>query len=635
MCSSDLHVVRASSLRAFAEAHANGAARSAVPAVAGELRDSYGYLWTLQGTFGTRAHQKRRNAAAERLLVRDVEPWLAFARWRNAADRRALLDAAWRSLLLCHPHDTLCGCSTDEVARAMDGRLDEAFAQGEGLRDDALLDLIGHDRDLARAQRDAWRPMTVVRNAAARARGGVAQLRLTAFLSDVKVGANASPGAVMTASATLPALDGVRCVQVLGKREVHERTEAPRHYPDNDLVMAYDVLAWVPPVPAYGVASHAHAGRTRRQLPEHAATVMNGTASNGRVSVRVGADGTVEFRDLATGRTVTNLLAWESRTDRGDLYTPSLREPRLTPRFRGARVAHRGPLRASLETRWSFGGGHERIDVRVTFSVDADAPFVRVQVQGTSRVSDHRLRLGFRSDVSSPRVMADAMFGPVPRAMPAVSPSDAEFERPHETQPLHRYVTASADALGFTTFSDGLAEYGVAPDGTTFVTLVRSVGELSRNDMPERPGHAGWPTPTPEAQCHGPFEAAFAVMAHEAWSDAVAALVERTADDVLLPLTGVTLRSALHVPDAMAGAALEGDGLACEAVKPSDDGDWIVLRCRNVTPVERRGAWTLGVPVSVAQRARLDETPIDELSVSDGRIEFTAPAHSVTTVLVR
>ena len=170
--------VRASSLRAFVEAHADGAARNAVPTVAGELRDSYGYLWTLQGTFGTRAHQKRRNAAAERLLVRDVEPWLVFARWRNAADRRALLDAAWRSLLLCHPHDTLCGCSTDEVARAMDTRLDEAFAQGEGLRDDALLDLIGHDRDLARTQRDAWTPMTVIRNAAARARGGVARLRL-------------------------------------------------------------------------------------------------------------------------------------------------------------------------------------------------------------------------------------------------------------------------------------------------------------------------------------------------------------------------------------------------------------------------------------------------------------------------
>ena len=111
--------------------------------------------------------------------------------------------------------------------------------------------------------------------------------------------------------------------------------------------------------------------------------------------------------------------------------------------------------------------------------------------------------------------------------------------------------------------------------------------------------------------------AAFAVMAHDAWSDAVAALVERTADDVLLPLTGATLRSALHLPDAIADAALEGDGLACEAVKPSDDGDWIVLRCRNVTSVERRGAWTLGVPVSMAQLARLDVDALIDSLVDD------------------
>lgn len=629
------HVVRGSSLRAFVAAHVTSAGRRHVPTVTGELRDSYGYLWTLQGTFGTRAHQKRRNAVAERLLVRDAEPWVALARWRHAVDRRALLDAAWRSLLLCHPHDTVCGCSTDEVARAMDARLDEALTQGEGLREDALLDLVGHDRDASRTQREAWTPMAVIRNAAPRARGGVAHVRLTAFRSDVKVGANASPGAVATAEGALPALDGVRCLQVLAKREAHERTEAPRHYPDNDLVMAYDVLAWVPPVPGYGIACHAHATRKRRQLPEHAAAVTNGVASNGIVSVRVDSAGAVAFHDLASGRSVANLLAWESRTDRGDLYTPSPREPRLTPRFRGSRVVHRGPLRAALETRWSFGGAHERVDVRVTFAVDADAPFVRVHVEGTSRVSDHRLRIGFRSDVTAPMVMADAMFGPVPRVAPVVTAAELAFELPPPTQPLHRYVTVSDNARGFTTFSDGLAEYEVTPDGTTFVTLVRSVGELSRGDLPERPGHAGWPTPTPEAQCHGPFGASFAVMAHGAWSDGVADLVERTADDVLLPLTGATLRSALQVPDAVAGVALEGVGLSCEAVKPSDDGEWIVLRCRNVTATEQRGAWTLGVPVSVAQLARLDETPLGELSVDDGRVAFTAPPRAVTTVLVR
>jgi alpha-mannosidase len=96
------------------EQHAGNSA--ALPEIRGELRDSYGFTWTLQGTLATRAHQKRRNARLERLLVRDVEPWIALAARAGGGARRQLVEAAWRSLLLCHPHDTLCGCSTDEVA---------------------------------------------------------------------------------------------------------------------------------------------------------------------------------------------------------------------------------------------------------------------------------------------------------------------------------------------------------------------------------------------------------------------------------------------------------------------------------------------------------------------------------------
>jgi hypothetical protein len=119
----------ASSLGAFAADVTRRAAGAELPEIRGELRDSYGFVWTLQGTLATRAHQKRRHALAERALVRDAEPWAAFAARRGMTSRKSLVDAAWRSLLLCQPHDTLCGCSTDEVARAMDARLDEAHAQ--------------------------------------------------------------------------------------------------------------------------------------------------------------------------------------------------------------------------------------------------------------------------------------------------------------------------------------------------------------------------------------------------------------------------------------------------------------------------------------------------------------------------
>ena len=209
------------------------------------------------------------------------------------------------------------------------------------------------------------------------------------------------------------------------------------------------------------------------------------------------------------------------------------------------------------------------------------------------------------------------------------------METPPTTDPLHRYVSLFAGDRGATVFSDGLGEYEAGPDGLVFVTLVRAVSELSRNNLPERPGHAGWPTHTPEAQCHGPFGAELAVMLHGGRTSAVIDEIERTADDVLLPLTGASLRSALALPDERFGVALDGEGLACSAITTSQDAEWLVLRCTNLTDEVRRGAWTVGFEIAEAQLARLDETPLGVVAGSGNRVEFTAPARTVVTLLVR
>jgi hypothetical protein len=112
-------------------------------------------------------------------------------------------------------------------------------------------------------------------------------------------------------------------------------------------------------------------------------------------------------------------------------------------------------------------------------------------------------------------------------------------------------------------------------------------------------------------------------------------LIERTADDLLLPLVGSTLRSALSVPPPTGAFELEGEGLAFSAAKDSDDGEWIVLRAVNLTDESRPGAWRLGIPIHEARWSRLDETPGDPIDVADGRIEFTAGPRAVVTTLVR
>src|SRR6476646_6404722 len=113
--------------------------------------------------------------------------------------------------------------------------------------------------------------------------------------------------------------------------------------------------------------------------------------------------------------------------------------------------------------------------------------------------------------------------------------------------PLARYVTLASQHQGATIYSDGLGEYEALGDGTVAITLFRAVGELSRNDLPERPGHAGWPAPTPEAQEQGPFGGRFALLLHGPRSEDTVAEIERTADDVLHPLVGRTVRTATEL----------------------------------------------------------------------------------------
>jgi alpha-mannosidase len=260
---------------------------------------------------------------------------------------------------------------------------------------------------------------------------------------------------------------------------------------------------------------------------------------------------------------------------------------------------------------------------------------LRLHVNGQNTATDHRLRLRVATDVRDPLVVADAMFGPIERHPIVVTEAEARMEQPLPTAPLHRYVSLFGATQGASVFSDGLAEYEAPDEGGVLVTMVRSVGELSRGDLPERPGNAGWPTATPEAQCIGPFAAQLALLLHGPRTAAVVDEIERAADDILLPLCGATLRSALRRPDPTFGVELKGEGLAFSSAKQSEDGEWLVLRCVNLLDEERAGSWRLGAKIAEAHLARLDETLLTPLNAAGDTIAFHVPPRGVVTVLVR
>jgi mannosylglycerate hydrolase len=112
---------------------------SVIPTVVGELRSPKRHH-LLPGVLSSRMWIKQRNHYCEILLEKWAEP---FSVWANLLsgdtnlnpDRfvtaKLLLLQTWRMLMECHPHDSICGCSVDQVHEEMRTRFDQVEQMAE------------------------------------------------------------------------------------------------------------------------------------------------------------------------------------------------------------------------------------------------------------------------------------------------------------------------------------------------------------------------------------------------------------------------------------------------------------------------------------------------------------------------
>ena len=116
-------------------------AEANLPTVAGELRCSK-RMPILPGVLSTRMWIKQRNHQCENLMERWVEPFSAWAQLVSPQDpqttafisnQAGLIHENWRLLMQCHPHDSICGCSVDQVHEEMRPRFDQVEQVGEAL----------------------------------------------------------------------------------------------------------------------------------------------------------------------------------------------------------------------------------------------------------------------------------------------------------------------------------------------------------------------------------------------------------------------------------------------------------------------------------------------------------------------
>lgn len=100
-----------------------------LPAMEGELLEtakfSHGYLRQIINTLSSHYPIKQRNDRCQNMLEKIVEPALVLADFDGVKLNRSFVKRAYDYLIENHPHDSICGCSIDQVHKDMMYRFDQ------------------------------------------------------------------------------------------------------------------------------------------------------------------------------------------------------------------------------------------------------------------------------------------------------------------------------------------------------------------------------------------------------------------------------------------------------------------------------------------------------------------------------
>jgi len=539
----------------------------------GELRSPL-RAHLLPGVTSARTWIKQRDFENCRAMERYADPLAALANALGRGDGLdAFLEMAWRMEIQNHPHDSICGCSVDQVHTDMRYRFDQVqmlaetatrraasaclVESGADALEFAVFNpsfsrraLVSGEAEVAEpgaryaVQTSDRRRIPVTLDVARVERVLDSEIPAAEFKSIV--GGLSQPaifGRTVNRYEIVKADDGVAQVNLFMSRAAFSDLdlEGLRHavragLPDSGSIRIHAVSA--PRCALNFVADDlAQAGFSSYRLVaddsravdaiagEPSLTSTSTSIENEFFRLTPTARG-LEIRDL--GRNAMMELYFEDDGDRGDEYnfdpvadSPAIAEPASI----SARVLDHGPSRrrialtlrfdipaALASDRRSRSLDRERLTIELSATLYSGLERVDFTADVTNSARDHRLRAALRTPISAADAVHDTSFGVVRRPLSQSEPAGTEVIYP--TVPHRSFTAVEGADFSAAMMSKGILEVEVRPermDSTILLTLLRCVGWLSRSDLETRRGGAGPELETPDAQEVGAHRFEFAV----------------------------------------------------------------------------------------------------------------------------
>lgn len=448
----------------------------------------------LQGVWSSRIWLKQENAANQVRLCQWAEPFTAFTTSALATTSpHSYLQLAWKTLLENHAHDSIGGCSIDDVHADMTYRNRQVRQIANRLTDEALLQISASTADSIgeEVRVTVFNPLSIPVTE-------IVDMCLPLPTEWAKPDpANENPP---RRHLNLQQDGQEKAYQLNGWQKNQQNVrlypaKAPQKYFTNDAVVSVPLS-----LPPFGYASLTchEAERACRQESLGASLVVDDhTLENEFLRVMVGANGRFTLTDKRNQQTYTDLLAFEDCADLGSGY-----------HFKPAQFAHTtsntavsatvsivadGPFKASLCIRqtlkipaeYDFQNNHRATNLvpmtlETMVTLRKDATRVEMETKVRNPAKDHRLRVLFSSGAKTDRYLADTPFDVVERTIGLPLDADQWREVPLETKPQQSWTAVFDEARGLAVVTAGLLETAVRdlPQRPIALTLFRATRHL-------------------------------------------------------------------------------------------------------------------------------------------------------------
>ena len=620
------------------------------PLRTGEMLGGRDHL-ILSGVWSARMYLKQQNELCQNLLARYLEPALAYEAFLLGGVWPAgLVQSAWRELLRNHPHDSICGCSTDAVHLDMETRFAAVRQTGEQMLS-RLMDRI--TPMFAREEADDRQTVVTV-------------------LNPLPVRRSEVIDRLVVLQPLGYALDRLRLVDETGREvpcEILSRRFLERFWGiDYRMELFCDdqldqlgiyldrfgdrIIGAEADQATKDCFLHLRflaedlpaCGHRRYFLKDSGSAVPLAIAdpvsvekrgaevvlANARLEAVLHPDGTIDLTDRLGGAQYPGLNLLEDSEDCGDEYDHSLCA--VSQQFFSAgcdgkvRVLEDGGLMGAAEAVFRFDlprglerdrrGREERTvpcDVTVRIELRAGSGRLDITTGFANRARDHRLRAWFPTPIETGTCVADGHF--MLNRRPLARPAGPDWSQPAPPcWPQQDFAALQDGRTGLAVFNRGLPEYQTwaGHDGGAVyaLTLLRCVDWLSRDDFTARRQTNAGPTLfTPDAQCLGrqTFRYAVAPFGGDLLEADIKGQSERYRTP---PLSGQGVADQSHCGDR---SLLEKSDprAAITAVKVAEKDGLLVVRLYNQSEVPIVETLKLGLPALTADKVGLLEDPLE------------------------